>query len=114
MASPTMLRSAAAFNAIQSDSHSRAHPLLLLRYRRNDLDQTRYGISTGKRVGAAVVRNLIRRRLRTVLRRHDVHIKRGWDVLLVVRPGGSTVSQDHLEQAFLSVMQRADLLATVQ
>jgi ribonuclease P protein component len=59
-----MLRSTADFQQIQSQSQSRAHPMLLVRFRRNGLDRTRFGISTGRRIGGAVVRNRIRWRLR--------------------------------------------------
>ncbi|MDP8905329.1 MAG: ribonuclease P protein component, partial [Chloroflexota bacterium] len=60
MAALDMLRSRLDFAALQSDSRSRTNPLLVLRYRRNGLDRTRYGISTGRRLGGAVVRNRIR------------------------------------------------------
>ena len=49
LAALEMLRSAADFQQIQSQRRSRSHPLLLMRYRRNGLDRTRYGISTGRR-----------------------------------------------------------------
>ena len=82
MAALDMLRSAADFQQIQSHSRSRSQPLLLMRYRRNGLDRTRYGISTGRKVGSAVVRNGIRRRLRTILRAVSSDIAPGFDILL--------------------------------
>src|SRR6187401_2455953 len=94
-----MLRSAADFQLIQSHSRSRSHALLLMRYRRNGLDRTRYGISTGRKVGSAVVRNTIRRRLRTVLRALDANIAPGYDILLVCRPAAATVKQADLDIA---------------
>lgn len=99
MGSLDMIRSAVDFRAIQAHSRSRSHPLLLLRYRRNELDRTRYGISTGRRIGTAVVRNTVRRRLRTVLRRADVDVERGWDLLLIARAGAANASQADLERA---------------
>ena len=105
-----MLRSAADFQNMQSQSRSRAHPRMLLRYRRNGLDRTRYGISTGRRVGSAVVRNKVRRRLRTILRRLDASIERGWDLLLVVRPEAAGVSQAVLDVTLRELLRRGDLL----
>jgi len=105
-----MLRSAVAFRAIQTDSRSRAHPLLLLRYRGNDLERTRYGISTGRRVGPAVVRNRLRRRLRTILRRLEPAVARGWDVLIVVRPQAANAAQSELEIAVGQLMHSAGLV----
>src|SRR6187401_1839387 len=102
-----MLRSAADFQQIQSHSRSRSHPLLLMRYRRNGLDRTRYGISTGRKVGPAVVRNTIRRRLRTILRAIDRSIEPGFDILLVARPAAATVKQADLDAALRQLLAGA-------
>jgi ribonuclease P protein component len=105
-----MLRSVVDFQQIQSHSRSRAHPLLLMRYRRNGLDRTRYGISTGRKVGSAVVRNGIRRRLRTLLHRLDAEVERGYDVLLVARPAAAGVKQAELDRALRQLLRGAALL----
>jgi ribonuclease P protein component len=102
-----MLRSASDFQQIQSHSRSRSHPLLLMRYRRNGLDRTRYGISTGRKVGHAVVRNGVRRRLRTILRGLDADVQRGYDILLVARPAAATVKQADLEVALRQLLRGA-------
>jgi ribonuclease P protein component len=107
-----MLRSAVAFRAIQTDSRSRSHPLLLLRYRGNGLEGTRFGISTSRRLGNAVVRNRQRRRLRTILRGIAPHVAGGWDVLLVLRPAAATASQAELEPAVGGLMRACGLLAS--
>jgi ribonuclease P protein component len=107
-----MLRSAADFGRIQSQSRSRAHPLLLMRYRRNGLESTRYGISTGRRVGSAVVRNGVRRRLRTVLRAVDPQVEPGWDILLVARPAAAGVKQRELDAALRQLLRGAGVELT--
>src|SRR3954449_7416122 len=104
-----MIRSAADFQQIQSQSRSRAHPLLLMRYRRNGLDRTRYGISTGRKVGSAVVRNGIRRRLRTILRAISRDIEPGFDILLVARPAAAGVKQSDLDAALHLLFRGAAL-----
>lgn len=105
-----MLRSAVAFRAIQTDSRSRSHPLLLLRYRGNGLERTRFGISTSRRLGSAVVRNRQRRRLRTILRGIAPEVVLGWDVLLVLRPAAAGATQAELEPAVVGMMRGAGLL----
>lgn len=107
-----MLRSGVAFRAIQTDSRSRSHPLLLLRYRGNGLEQTRFGISTGRRLGSAVVRNRQRRRLRSILRELAPTLVPGWDVLLVLRPAAADAGQAELEPAVVGLMRAAGLIAT--
>ena len=106
-----MLRSAADFQQIQSQSRSRAHPLLVLRYRRNGLDRTRYGISTSRKIGSAVVRNTVRRRLRSILRVLDPNVERGFDLLLVARPAAAGVRQAELHAALRQLMRSADVIA---
>ena len=110
MAALDMLRSAADFRHVQSHSRSRAHPLLLVRYRRNELDRTRYGISTSRKVGSAVIRNGVRRRLRTVLRELDPLMTRGWDVLIIARPAAAGASQSELGAVLGSLLAGAGLI----
>lgn len=83
--------------------------MLVMRYRRNELDVTRYGISTSRRLGTAVARNRIRRRLRTVLREIDGGVERGWDVLLVARPAAASASQAELAGALTNLLAAARL-----
>jgi ribonuclease P protein component len=106
-----MLRSVVDFRQINAQSRSRANPALLMRYRRNDLGMTRYGISTGKRIGSAVVRNKVRRRLRTILRRVGADVEPGWDILLVARAAAATTSQAELDSALTGLLASAGLLA---
>ncbi len=110
MAALDMLRTAADFRQVQSHSRSRAHPLLLVRYRRNDLERTRYGISTGRKIGPAVVRNGVRRRLRSVLRELDPLMEGGWDVLIVARKDSATARQHELGAALRQLLRGAGLM----
>src|SRR4029077_7542862 len=75
------------FAALQSDGTLRSHPLLLARFLRTDLETTRFGMSTGRKLGNAVVRNRVRRRLREALRVMAPSFQPGWDVLIIARPG---------------------------
>jgi ribonuclease P protein component len=81
------------FAAFQGDGTSRSHPLLTARFRRTDLETTRFGLSTGRTLGGAVVRNRVRRRLREALRVMAPSFQPGWDVLIIARP--SIVAADH-------------------
>jgi ribonuclease P protein component len=105
-----MLRSALDFKAIQSDSRSTGHALLVLRYRRNQLDRTRYGISTSRRLGSAVVRNRVRRRLRAALRALDGGIARGWDLLIVARPAAAAATLAELKGALERLFRSSGIM----
>ena len=94
-----MLRSKRDFAALQGAGRSRMHPLLIVRFIRNDFGRDRFGISTGRRLGSAVVRNRIRRRIRGILRGIDRSASSGWDILVVARPASATASYAELRSA---------------
>ncbi len=49
------------FAALQGEGTVRSHPLYVVRVRRTGLEETRFGLSTGRKLGGAVVRNRVRR-----------------------------------------------------
>jgi ribonuclease P protein component len=97
-----MLSHPGDFAAIQGDGTSKSHALFTARFRRTDLDTTRFGLSTGRRLGGAVVRNRVRRRIREVLRVMAPSFQPGWDVLIIARP--AIVEADH--DALVGALQR--------
>jgi ribonuclease P protein component len=84
------------FAAIQGGGTTRSHPLLTARFRRTDLETTRFGLSTGRALGGAVVRNRVRRRIREALRAMAPSFQPGWDVLIIARPAIVDSDQDTL------------------
>jgi len=80
------LRSREDFAHIGAKGRSRADRLMVVRFVPNGHDYDRFGISTGRRLGGAVQRNRVRRRIREVLRRHPNDSGHGWDILIVARP----------------------------
>ncbi len=98
------------FATLQEHGTVRAHPLLVARLLRTDLEGIRFGLSTGRRLGGAVVRNRVRRRLREALRVMAPSFQPGWDVLIIARPG--LVEADHaaLVGALHEVLRRGGVL----
>ena len=78
---------------LQERGTARSHGALTARFLRTDLDSTRFGLATGRRLGPAVVRNRVRRRIREALRGMASSIQPGWDILIIVRP--ALVGIDH-------------------
>jgi ribonuclease P protein component len=85
------------------------HPLLVLHVAPNDLDRTRVGITVSGRVGKAVVRNKVRRRLREALRARLSQLATGKDVLVTARPASALASWQDLCSALDSVLKRAGM-----
>jgi len=102
------LRSAADFQRVRDQSpRVWPHPLLVLRVAPNDLDYARVGITVSGRVGKAVARNRIRRRIREALRARFSSLATGYDVLVVARPASVQASWLDLNAALDVVLRRA-------
>jgi ribonuclease P protein component len=82
--------------------------LLALRSVPNDLGWTRCGFVVSKRVGKAVVRNRVRRRLREIVR--SAGLREGYDLVVSARPEAAAGSFDALRQETQLLMRRARLI----
>jgi ribonuclease P protein component len=84
-----------------------SHPLLLLYVAPNELGFSRVGITAGRRVGKAVVRNRVRRRIREVIRPRWLDVKPGRDLVLIARPASAAADWGALRTAVETVLSRA-------
>ena len=87
-----------------------ANSLLVLYARPNRTGKNRIGITAGKKLGKAVVRNRVRRRLREVYRLNEEKFQPGWDIVVVARSRSITASFEKLTDAYLSLAQKAGIL----
>jgi ribonuclease P protein component len=69
------------------------------------------GITVSRRVGSAVVRNRVKRRLREIMRQEHPRLVEGWDLVIVVRPAAAAADFAALSAAALSLLRRAGLIA---
>ena len=97
------------FSAIHQGSRGWANRLLVLKGISNDLDRSRFGFLVGKRVGDAVTRNKVRRRLREAVRLTQVRV--GWDIILIARRDAAAADYHRLKLATEDLLRRARLLA---
>jgi ribonuclease P protein component len=98
------------FSALQGEGTVRSHSLLVVRVRRTDLEVTRFGLSTGRKLGGAVVRNRVRRRLREALRVMAPSLQPGWDVLIIARSPVIAADYDTLAGVLQSLLRRGGVL----
>jgi ribonuclease P protein component len=105
-----MLSRPGDFALIGDRGTSRSHPLLTARFLRTDLDVTRFGLSTGRRLGGAVTRNRVRRRLREALRVMAPSFQPGWDVLIIARPAIVSADHDALVGALRRLLARGGVI----
>ena len=87
-----------------------ANGYLVLYARPNRLGVNRVGITTGKKLGHAVVRNRARRRLREVYRLNEHLFKPGYDIVVVARHRCVTADFKKLTSGYLSLAEKAGIL----
>ena len=87
-----------------------ADGFLVLYARRNRLDVNRVGITVGKKLGKAHVRNRTRRRLREVYRLNEAQFQPGWDIVVVARTRAVDAPFEKLTKSYLTLAKRAGLL----
>lgn len=104
------LRRAADFQRVRAVRRSWGHPLLVLYVAPNDGQTTRLGISVGRRVGNAVVRNRVKRRVREAVRHRYADLAPGHDLVFIARAPAATAAWPALRDAAEDLLRRARVL----
>ncbi len=87
-----------------------ANSFLVLYARPNHTAANRVGITASKKLGKAVIRNRVRRRLREIYRLNEDRFIPGWDIVVVARSRSVTASFSQLTHAYLSLAEKAGIL----
>lgn len=85
------LLSRGEFRRVYEEGQRRSAPLCAVFFRSNGLLHSRLGITASARLGGAVLRNRVKRRLREVFRRNQAAIPGGWDIVFNPREGVARV-----------------------
>ena len=76
----------------------------------SDVRSLKVGYITTRRVGNAVVRSRVRRRLRGILQRHGSELRPGHWLVMVARHGAATATSHELEEDWWRLTRRAGLV----
>jgi ribonuclease P protein component len=77
---------------------------------RNRKGPGRLGITTGTKLGHAVVRKRMRRVVREIYRHHSEEIRSDMDVVVVVRNRAVTASYQEIDRAFVHCAEKTGLI----
>ena len=95
----TVLRLNKEFRTLYYHGRSQVSPVLVTYVRKNRLGVCRIGITTGKKIGKAVMRNRCRRLIREAYRLVRPQIKGNWDIVFVARTRTATASMPQVKKA---------------
>jgi ribonuclease P protein component len=97
------------FRRLYSTS-GQANSIMVLYARKNRTGTNRVGITVSKKLGHAVVRNRVRRRLREVYRLNEAKFQPGWDIVVVARSRCISASFQDIVSAYLALAAKAGIL----
>lgn len=98
------------FRRLYAKGKSQVTSQVVLYARPNGTKSSRFGITAGTKLGHAVARNRVRRRLREIYRTNEHLLRPGYDVVVVARVRAVYARYDELERSFLKAAQALGLL----
>lgn len=93
-----VLRKRAEFVQVQNKGKRHRGRSLLLMVYPNDSDKSRIGLTVSRKVGNAVVRNRVRRRLRESIRSNPERFASGQDYVFIARARAATAGSSALHK----------------
>jgi ribonuclease P protein component len=100
----------ARFRQVRQEGASYPHPLLVLCCLPNQEMVSRAGFTVSKRIGKAVERNRVRRRMSEAVRLLWDRVPPGWDLVWIARPGINEAEFSALLDVCARLLRRARLL----
>ncbi|HLA43189.1 MAG TPA: ribonuclease P protein component [Aggregatilineales bacterium] len=103
------LKSRADFQRLRAGGRTWRQQALMMSIAPNQLPHNRYGFIVSRRLGRAVIRNRIRRRLRACIQSCEVHIKPGYDIVFITRQPAATLRYTALCEVVVELMRDAKI-----
>ena len=74
-------------------------------YLEKEQDERRFGFIVGKKIGSAVIRSRLKRRLREIVRQYQHQINKRYDIIFVAKNQIKTKSMKVLEEELVEFIQ---------
>ena len=98
------------FHRLYSKGKSAVTPCLVVYARHTKRERNRIGFTVSTKLGHAVVRNRVRRRLREIYRLHEAEFVPGTELVVVARSRAVSATYQQLERALLSACGKLGVL----
>ena len=110
MKSTTTIKENYEFRRMYAKGKSGVSSCLVVYYRKNRLGHNRLGVTVSTKLGHAVVRNRVRRRLREIYRLNREKMPAGYDIIIVARVRAAETPYRKLERHYLRCLGELGLL----
>ena len=100
------LKENAAFRRLYYRGTNAGNRYLVIYCRRNGMQVNRMGLTVSTKLGHAVVRNRVRRRLREIVRLNEDKLTTGYDFVIVARAAAVEAEFSALTKAFLTLTDK--------
>ena len=98
------------FKKIYEEKNSFATKNLVMYISKNsDMESNRLGISVSHKVGNSVVRHSLIRKIREIYRKNINNIKKGYDIIIVLRVGSDKKEFFNLNEDFLYLCKKNNI-----
>lgn len=98
------------FRRLYNKGKSAVSPYFAVYSRKTGRPYSRLGITTGVKLGNAVKRNFVRRRIRELYRTNEDKLRPGYDIVVVARTRAIFGRYADLERSFLQLMKKLELV----
>ena len=110
MNSITTLKKNSDFRRLYSKGKSTVNPYMVVYCRKSPTHTGRVGYTVSVKLGHAVVRNRVRRRLREIYRLNESSLKGGMDIVVVARTRCIGAKYEKMNSAFLDACDKLGIL----
>lgn len=103
-----IVRDNVTFNNIILDKNFYKNDTYVIYYANNDLGKKRFGIAVSKKIGNAVTRNLIKRRIRSIVDKIKFMFKNEQDYIIMVRTDAPSFMYQHLQKKMAELLEKGE------